>query len=383
MFTPKIVRIGRNLHYLIRSMSISNIITKKNDSQPMRLLPVSAPEILDQATVVASTLSFSGSNVFANVRKPFRVIIIDEAAQATELSSLIPVLVGSLQIFMIGDHLQLPATVLSSKSCTYGYNISLMYRLMRSGHIARKLTVQYRMHPTVREFPAAAFYGGMLEDGKDAKKIRDKPWHKNRCSKPLVFYDIRGSEERVSSSQSYRNVAEADLVIAIYLYLAFFHTDLRSANCFGIISPYRGQVKLIRRKITKLFGSSIMAQNIVDVDTIDGYQGKEKDVVLFSTVRSYTLEKNSKIGFVADERRVNVALTRARASIILTGNIALLSNDPLWCSLIRHCFVTDRLIRIRSDYDFKLKNSGFCDEITTSSDNLVFYYKQIYQCKLS
>jgi senataxin len=349
-FTPKVIRVGLTIHHSVAHIDIEKLyvdISKKLKKGGVnQKVKITRSDLIDKADIVATTLSFSGSNIFETIKKPFDILVVDEAAQATELSTLIPLRLGVNQIFMIGDPSQLPATVLSSTCIKNGYNISLMHRLMKTGYKVQKLTIQYRMHPVIREFPSGAFYGGILRDGPNAQTNRKEHWHRYSCFGPLVFYDVRGYEDKFSGSHTLFNIREAQLVIAIYLYLVGRYSYLRDSKFCGILSPYKGQVKLIRRKFSQIIKSPIVAQNLLDINTIDGFQGREKDIIIFSTVRALKNKSDKKIGFVADDKRVNVALTRARSSLILVGHAASLSSNRLWQSLVRHCSTAGNLFKL-------------------------------------
>jgi senataxin len=283
---------------------------------------------------VCATLSFSGSGIFSQVDRPFEVLVVDEASQAVEPSALIPLCQGTLQVYLVGDPSQLPATVISSFAIKKGYNLGLFSRLMRAGYPIKRLKTQYRMHPLIREYPSTVFYGGLLQDGEGVDEQTIRPWHSKKCFGPISFYDIRGREERAVESASIFKEYEAQLSVEIFLFLTYFYPQLRSSSQVGIISPYKDQVNLIRRKLSEALGGFRTARKYVDIDTIDGFQGKEKDLVIFSAVRSKPI-KNT--GFISDERRLNVGLTRARSSIIVLGHAGSLSHDSSWQSLIEHC----------------------------------------------
>lgn len=139
------------------------------------------------------------------------------------------------------------------------------------------------------------------------------------------------------------NPREAQLAVALYLHLADENPDqLREPGAVGIVSPYKAQVKLIRTLLNEALGEE-RAKKLVDVNTIDGFQGREKDLVIFSAVRA---REHKKIGFVADERRINVGLTRARASMLVIGHAGALSQDEHWANLIHHCKQRGYLYRL-------------------------------------
>lgn len=152
-----------------------------------------------------------------------------------------------------------------------------------------------------------------MEDGVDVKDRTKRAWHKYRCFGPFCFFDIHeGKETQPSGSGSWENVDEVDFVLLMYHKLIISYPELKSSDRLAIISPYRHQVKLFRNKYKETFG--VDSEKFVDINTVDGFQGREKDVAIFSCVRA---NKERGIGFVADFRRMNVGITRARASVLV------------------------------------------------------------------
>lgn len=197
-YVPSVVRVGVNVHHSVQSVSLGSLmdtrisqleaagkILGRNDKDRIRLA------ILEEASIVCSTLSFSGSGIFSKMSRKFDVVVIDEAAQAVEPSILVPLCQGAKQVYLVGDPNQLPATVISSRAVQYGYNHSLFSRLQRAGYPVERLTIQYRMNPAIREFPSNEFYEGSLEDGPNAAQETERPWHRWPCFGPLTFFDLR------------------------------------------------------------------------------------------------------------------------------------------------------------------------------------------------
>jgi len=247
---------------------------------------------------------------------------------------LIPICQGVNQIYLVGDPSQLPATVLSSRAAIHGYDMSLFSRIMKAGYPVILLTLQYRMHPIICKFPSDVFYYGSLLDSSKVHRETKRVWHDKLYFSPLVFYDVRGREKLASGSASFLNELEAHCAVTTYMHLITNFSQLRVSNQCGIISPYKDQVELIHRMISAYLGGCDMLNKCIDVDTIDGIQGREKDVVIFSSVRT-RLKRN--IGFMADDRRLNVGLTRARSSMIVIGHTFSLSNVITWKSLVDYC----------------------------------------------
>lgn len=276
-------------------------------------------EVLGGAEVLCTTNIGAGHFTLANRR--FSTVLIDEATQASEPSSLVPIVKGCRQLILVGDHRQLPPTVISRVAEDGGLSIPLFERLLENGVEAHMLTTQYRMHPTIREFPSAQFYDNRLVDGCSAA---DRPpaagflWPD--WDKPVAFVPVHGAEISEETGSSRSNIDEAAAVISILNDL-LLPGDL-NPNDIGIISPYSGQVRLI---------GQMMAEELegVEVKSVDGYQGREKEIIILSTVRS---NSDGNIGFLKDSRRLNVAMTRAKRGLIVVGDDRTLRHDRTWSS---------------------------------------------------
>ena len=276
-------------------------------------------DVLASAEVLCTTNIGAGHFTLSN--RKFSVVLIDEATQATEPSALVPIVKGARQLILVGDHRQLPPTVTSQRAEEGGLDIPLFERLLSNGLPAHMLTTQYRMHPTIREFPSARFYENRLEDGcssSDRPPVAGFLWPD--WDKPVAFVPVHGSEieEEVGSSRS--NMDEAATVIQIVNDL-LSPGDL-SPEDIGIISPYAGQVRLIRTMIDGEIEG-------LEVKSVDGYQGREKEIIVLSTVRA---NEAGKVGFLSNYRRLNVALTRAKRGLIVVGDDRTLRNDATWAS---------------------------------------------------
>ncbi|XP_021285996.1 probable helicase MAGATAMA 3 isoform X2 [Herrania umbratica] len=346
-YTPKIVRIGLKPHHSVEAVSMDYLVNQKRDlsgdkqkqGSTGRDLDSIRAAVLDEAVIVFSTLSFSGSAVLTKLNSGFDVVIIDEAAQAVEPATLVPLASGCKQVFLIGDPVQLPATVISPVAEKLGYGTSLFKRFQRAGYPVKMLKTQYRMHPKIRSFPSKEFYDEALEDGSDVEDQTTRDWHKYRCFGPLCFFDIyEGKESQPSGSGSWVNIDEIEFILVMYHKLITMYPELKSSSQFAIISPYRHQVKLLQERFQDTFG--VESKKVVDIGTIDGFQGREKDFVIFSCVRA---SKDRGIGFVSDFRRMNVGITRAKSSVLVVGSASTLRRDEHWSNLVesaekRGCF---------------------------------------------
>lgn len=302
--------------------------------------------LLSKASIIACTLSKAGSGMFASLPRGFDALVIDEAAQAVELSALIPIRERVARVILVGDPKQLPATVKSTSAAQARYDRSLFERLAESGLTPSMLRVQYRMHPFMREFPSDYFYDGRLTDGTSVlQRMRNVSWnlYENIYFQPFLLYHIDTSnEESVNGSKCNRDEAKfcVDLCVTM-LEKARNHgaTQLTSKWSIGFVSPYKEQVHALRRQVQRSVLSQWLATSpnaqstvSVEVNTVDGFQGREKDIIIFSCVRS---SSRGGIGFLRDIRRLNVAITRARFCLFVVGNVETLKRDRTWAAFVK------------------------------------------------
>lgn len=289
-------------------------------------------EILQAADVICTTCVGAGDPRLSNFR--FRQVLIDEATQATEPECLIPIVQGAKHVVMVGDHCQLGPVVMNKKAAKAGLNQSLFDRLLKIDlkHRPFRLRVQYRMHPFLSEFPSNEFYEGDLQNGVAASERQltsvEFPWP--NPFKPTFFYICLGAEEISSSGTSYLNRTEASNVEKIVT------TFLRSGvlpSQIGVITPYEGQRAYVVSYMQRNGPMRSQLYKDVEVASVDSFQGREKDLIILSCVRS---NENQGIGFLSDERRLNVALTRAKYGVIVLGNPRVLAKQSLWNKLLNH-----------------------------------------------
>lgn len=359
-YCPKVVRIGLKAHHSIKAVSLDELVKQKRGNSNKSTTSAGSNDesiraaILDEATIVFSTLSFS---VFSKLSRNFDVVIIDEAAQAVEPATLVPLANQCKKVFLVGDPAQLPATVISDTAKNHGYGTSLFERLKQGGYPVKMLKTQYRMHPEIRSFPSKEFYGDSLEDGEDVELLTKRDWHAYRCFGPFCFFDIHeGNEARPSGSGSWINVEEVDFILFLYQKLVQLYPTLKSGNKVAIISPYAQQVKLFQKRFEETFGVS--AEKVVDICTVDGCQGREKDVAIFSCVRA---SKDRSIGFVEDKRRMNVGITRAKSAVLVVGSASTLRRSEQWNKLVESAEKKECLFKVSKPY-----SSFFTDESLTS-----------------
>lgn len=298
-------------------------------------------EILSEADVVCCTLSGSGHEFID--RTEFDLVIIDEAAQAIELSSLIPLKFASQRCILVGDPQQLPPTVLSQTATKMGYNRSLFVRLQDSmPDRIHLLSIQYRMHPEISRLPSVLFYERKLQDGPDMAVKTRRPWHDDSNLGVYRLFDIRGNEEQADLGYSQYNLAEVKAALELYKRLS---ATLRTPTevTIGIISMYRAQLTKLRDAFIARYGREILSK--VDFNTVDGFQGQEKDVIILSCVRAGP--NVSSIGFLSDARRINVAITRCRSSLFILGDAATLRrSDQLWSKIIEDANSRGSLLQV-------------------------------------
>ncbi|KDR21193.1 uncharacterized protein LOC110828310 [Zootermopsis nevadensis] len=287
--------------------------------------------ILLGADIVATTLSSCFNNqmetIFSTQKNSkdrsgfqFTCCIVDEATQSQELETLIPLMLGVTTLVLVGDAKQLPATVLSKMAKENGLGKSLFARLQTCFEDTVKnpvqfLRIQYRMHPDICLWPNRFFYNGRLISAPNLAQQRV-------C--PLVPYCILSLDYKQDDSGELSNEGEAELVSQLTLGLLEKLNNQQLS--IGIITPYNKQRTMIQ---SILRDSSCSCQNL-EVNTIDSFQGQERDVIIMSCVRT------GGIGFLADTQRLNVALTRARRSLLLCGNFTSLRNDNMWRALLEN-----------------------------------------------
>ncbi|KAL6642551.1 hypothetical protein ACP70R_020732 [Stipagrostis hirtigluma subsp. patula] len=294
----------------------------------------------NEAEIVFTTVSSSGRKLFSRLSHGFDMVVIDEAAQASEVAVLPPLSLGAARCVLVGDPQQLPATVISKAAGTLLYSRSLFERFQQGGCPTILLSVQYRMHPQIREFPSRYFYQGRLTDSESVVKLPDEAYYRDALMAPYIFYDIsHGRESHRGGSSSYQNVHEAQFVLRLYEHLQkFLRANGAKKASVGIITPYKLQLKCLQREFKEVMNTE--EGKDIYINTVDAFQGQERDVIIMSCVRA----SNHGVGFVADIRRMNVALTRARRALWVVGNASALMQSEDWAALIgdakaRKCFM--------------------------------------------
>lgn len=247
-------------------------------------------------------------------KEKFDTLIFDEAGQTLEPMCWIP-MQKVKKVVLAGDHLQLPPTVKSEDAAKKGLAISLLEKLMPLESISEMLAIQYRMNTKIMQFPSQWFYENKLEAHNSVKD--------HKLDDAIVqFIDTAGTgyeEELVGAPYGIRNKQEADLVLTLLRSIVDEHQNAS----IGIISPYKLQIQYLREQLIE---QGLGSKNI-QVQTVDGFQGQEKDIIIISLVRS---NGKQEIGFLKDLRRMNVAITRARKKLIVIGDSSTLSASKFY-----------------------------------------------------
>jgi superfamily I DNA and/or RNA helicase len=287
-----------------------------------------AESILGSAAVICSTTTGIDSQLLGPRR--FDVVVIDEACQSTEPGCWIPLLRGD-RLVLAGDHCQLPPTVVSQEAAADGFDTSLFERLvdLYGPPISRRLSVQYRMHQAIMGFPSRELYEGQLQahDSVRAHRLCDLTdvAASQLTEWPIEFIDTAGAgydEELEPDGESRLNRQEAALVARKVRELLEAGIAARD---IAVISPYGAQVRLLRE---------LLDVPGLEIDSVDGFQGREEEAVVMSLVRS---NLKCEIGFLADIRRMNVAMTRARRKLLMIGDSATLGGNPFYTRLLEYC----------------------------------------------
>lgn len=287
--------------------------------------------LFGEARVIASTLTGAANRVLEGEK--YSTLFIDEAAQALEAACWIAIRKAG-RVILAGDHCQLPPTVKSIMALKGGLGKTLMERIVENKpETVTLLKMQYRMNEQIMKFSSEWFYHGMVESAPTVshRGILD-------YDTPMMWIDTAecdGKEEFVGENFGRINRAEAELTIQTlqqYLEKIGKQRILEESIDVGIISPYRAQVQLLRKELRKreFFRPY---RHLLTVNTVDGFQGQERDIILISLVRS---NDGGDIGFLRDLRRMNVAITRARMKLIILGSSETMTSHPFYKKLYEY-----------------------------------------------
>lgn len=303
-------------------------------------------DLINSAHVIASTLTGSASRQLSGMK--FSTVFIDEAAQALEAASWIPIRRAG-RVILAGDHCQLPPTVKSYQAMRQGLGRSLMERLVENHpESVMLLSIQYRMNEDIMRFSSDKFYSGRMEAAPEAKfrSILDLDtaveWHdtseivlknekEDSSDEPsLLFHEALSghSHGRINKDEAKYTL----LILQNYIERIGKQRFLEERLDIGLISPYRAQTRYLRHLIKKNPFFKPFRDSIT-VNTVDGFQGQERDIIVISLVRS---NEEGNIGFLRDLRRMNVAMTRARMKLIIIGDASTLSRYPFYSDLLSY-----------------------------------------------
>uniref|UniRef100_A0AC35TGV9 Regulator of nonsense transcripts 1 n=1 Tax=Rhabditophanes sp. KR3021 TaxID=114890 RepID=A0AC35TGV9_9BILA len=300
-----------------------------NDENRLKLIIKSKEKVLlSKADVICCTCVCAADARITFLK--FKAVLIDECSQATEPEIMVPVTKAKNQLVLVGDHCQLGPVVMCEKANSAGFSQTLFERLMLNGNIPIRLQVQYRMHPAMSAFPSNVFYEGSLQNGVTAadRVFPDSSFHWPVPNKPIIFWHTDGTEELSPTGTSFLNRTEA---INVELLATKFLNAGVTPDQIGIITPYGGQRAYIVQHMNACGTLHYRLYNEIEVANVDAFQGREKDIVIVSCVRS---NENNGIGFLSDPRRLNVALTRAKYGLVIIGNGKVLSKNILWNHLL-------------------------------------------------
>ena len=290
--------------------------------------------IFADARVIACTLTGSAHHLLTGRR--FGTLFIDEAAQALEASCWIAIQKAD-RVILAGDHRQLPPTVKSPAALSGGLDKTLMQTICENKpRCVSMLTVQYRMADDIMQFPNQEFYDGLLQSDPGVKYRGILDWdtavewvEAGGEERPPFRFPFEEGETLAPDGLSRINPVEAELALqTLHDYIERIGKDriLYERLDIGIISPYKGQVHLLRKMLRKDSYWKPL-RHLISINTVDGFQGQERDIILISMVRQ---NEQGQVGFLADLRRMNVAITRARMKLIIIGHSPTLCRHPFY-----------------------------------------------------
>lgn len=342
----KLVRIGKKeqVNVLLHKYCLDTLVEKVEK----KFQKVSKHEIMSEANIILSTLSSSHSSAMQIFRKisskyAIRCLIVDEASQCVEPELLMPLIYPSIsKVILIGDPKQLPATVISQKASKFHYERSLFERFFnyfqKNDNPIIQLKTQYRMHKEICSFPSKYFYNSELKTEINSGQ------NPLIVIKPYFVFDLLDSKEANTIHSTKMNNLEAGFIYKllkqIFNVLAI---DLNSnvlPVSVGIITFYRGQVDIIL-KLIESENKSLLGN--IDIGTVDSFQGKEKDIIILSTVRASNF---GSIGFTRSQNRLNVALTRAKSLLCVCIHSKTFNKNVHWKALLKDAEERKRMFKV-------------------------------------
>ena len=346
-YMSRIVKLVENFFTIKSNLEQSTIIKGSvgNGQRHFEVKQNLEMHVLNSVHIVMTTLGTAGSRALSDGVDKFEVVVIDEAAQSVEPATLAAMQLGSRHCVMVGDPQQLPATIFNVSGKNSKYDRSLFQRLEEAGEKIYMLNEQYRMHPKISHFPRHIFYKGALKDGPNVSKSDyGNPLVKVITSRvpafqPFTILDLDSQEERGGTSLS--NSTEAHLAVHLYTSLKQITGGLSASSRVAVITPYSQQAGLLRRCFGDLLGKDYT--KYVEVNTVDAFQGREANIVIFSAVRA---AGSHGIGFLSDVRRMNVALTRAKHFLFVIARCKSIVVNPYWKDLVEHARDTNAVVTV-------------------------------------
>ena len=354
-YFPKFLRIGPNYNPNLKEYSLDYLLNSNNQKNNNISDENLKNDLLINAKIICSTLSMAGSNILLSSNIKFDTVVIDEASQAIELSTLIPLKYNCERLILVGDPNQLAATVFSGIALKYNYDMSLFERFQKNNHKILILKNQYRMKSEISNFISELFYNNLLVNDESIYKMNKEIFEYHPAFKPMTFYNIDSEEKFIDGS--YINEGQIFVIVELIKILKNIYKDeiKNLYNQVTILSPYSKQVNEIKKIINFIINDNKEVdneKNFIEVNTVDGFQGKEKNIIIFSTVRN----NEKTIGFLRDERRINVGLTRAKNCLIVIGDGKTLIKDNNWDKLIRYSFRKGTFYNIKGNIENYFKN---------------------------
>ena len=339
--------LGSEFEKLMQKKEKNGDLNGKDYYRYKKIITEKEKEIISDYELIITTVNNSFDRRIYDYEFP--IVIIDECTQALEPDCLLPLIHKAEYVVLIGDDKQLGPIVFNPKAAECGLNVSLFERLWKLYDDDNKFKItlneQYRMHPKILEFPNEVFYDNIITSLVNENERLNEKFMK--CLQfpnekiPLLFYHFKSNEE-ITVNRSYKNEIEAELIFNLILKLLDLEIEVKD---IGIITPYNGQKALLRR-----FFESFEKLKDIQIESVDGFQGQEKDFIIVSTVRN---NYYGNIGFLENERRLNVTLTRAKCGMIIFGNCECLSKkNEIWKKLINYYYEND-LIRCGDSNDLK------------------------------
>jgi superfamily I DNA and/or RNA helicase len=317
---------------------------RKLRDETKRLVYYITDDIISKTRVIASTLVGAANMTLKGMK--FKTVFIDEAAQGLEPATWIPILKAERVIFA-GDHCQLPPTIKSFEAAKSGLDITLFEKAIKRNNADVMLNEQYRMNKKIMNFSNRFFYKNELTANSS---VAD--WKIFADDLAIEFVDTAGCgffEQVDEETKSTSNIEEAEL---LKKHLTQYVDNLESNGIFedvqniGIISPYSAQVKILKETILDNSELSEECKSKIAINTVDSFQGQERDIVYISLVRS---NEKGEIGFLADTRRMNVAMTRARKKLVIFGDSSTISRNQFYNQFIDYI---NEIEAYKSAYEF-------------------------------